>query len=870
MFEKLEIVSHLRDLGVTEKGIELVISIRSSPPARAVASTRKNVAIRFASHKMGITIQAESRNVEYPYVLGLEIDPDVLEYWDQPTSIKLSYDRKSGKRGGHRHIPDFLVIRENSINFVECKPEASLIKLEQRNPEIFCRDANGQWISKAGIEAVEKYGIGYQVFTPNPSDIILARNASFILDYINEKWSEESKAACEIVAEKVREKSIIRLDDLYESIGDRELVNRAIANQSVIVDWQHKLLCQPTSCYVYSSYARLEAHSSPVKPANWRAQKPAEVKVGAKCDWNGQPWNIINLGEKVTLQDQQSHLISIHKDDFEREIQTAEMAVFPVKEDTANEAFESIVKADEGELHVANQRKKILDEYKKTGINKSTLNDRTLRNWDKQASQAERLHGSYFLGLLPQTKKRGNRVSRIDPEHEAILESSIEESYEQANAPNKKNAHHKYIIECEKNNIDPVSYQAYAGRCAKRNQVKQTEARQGRRAANQIDIPNASEVDEGMAMPTHGDRAWETAHIDHTQIDEEVVSEVTGQNLGKPWLTILIDAFTRFILAFWLTFEHPSHRAVMAIVRQCVEKWNRLPQRIVMDGGKEFKSVYTQALFSSYGVDPVDRPPGEPRYGSPVERQFGGNDSRLIHNLRGNTKARKLLRSLSSSHDPSKLAVWTPSALHNLLTDWLFEVYPRLNHRGIAERPIDRFERSSQESGFRPFRFIPNDDAFYISTLPEVSRKTRRVRKSAISILGLEYRGVRISLAPFEGRDIPVRSDPYDISRAWVYVDGQWKLVVCTHDLVRHYMERGVTIAQIEISARLALVGREYRSVEKVILEFVKSIEAQEKLLLTQRQTASNQEQKIVEVDSAAVSEAKNEIRKPMKMAFID
>ena len=63
-------------------------------------------------------------------------------------------------------------------------------------------------------------------------------------------------------------------------------------------------------------------------------------------------------------------------------------------------------------------------------------------------------------------------------------------------------------------------------------------------------------------------------------------------------------------------------------------------------------------------------------------------------------------------------------------------------------------------------------------------------------------------------------------------------MVFCTHDLVRQYVERGITIAQIELSARLTLIGKEYRNVEEVLKSFVASLEAQEKLLLSQKQAS--------------------------------
>ncbi|MDQ3133372.1 MAG: hypothetical protein M3Q76_01010 [Acidobacteriota bacterium] len=51
---------------------------------------RGNVAGRFPSRKMGVTIQFESHKNELARIRELEYDPEVLEYYDQPPSIKLA------------------------------------------------------------------------------------------------------------------------------------------------------------------------------------------------------------------------------------------------------------------------------------------------------------------------------------------------------------------------------------------------------------------------------------------------------------------------------------------------------------------------------------------------------------------------------------------------------------------------------------------------------------------------------------------------------------------------------------------------------------------------------------------------------------
>ncbi len=92
---------------------------------------------------------------------------------------------------------------------------------------------------------------------------------------------------------------------------------------------------------------------------------------------------------------------------------------------------------------------------------------------------------------------------------------------------------------------------------------------------------------------------------------------------GRPWMTLMIDAFSRRIVAVHLDFEEPSYRSCMMMLRECVRRHNRLPQCLVVDGGPEFHSTYFEALLARYECTKKTRPPAQARFGSLVERAFG-------------------------------------------------------------------------------------------------------------------------------------------------------------------------------------------------------------------------------------------------------
>jgi putative transposase len=76
-------------------------------------------------------------------------------------------------------------------------------------------------------------------------------------------------------------------------------------------------------------------------------------------------------------------------------------------------------------------------------------------------------------------------------------------------------------------------------------------------------------------------------------------------------------------LALYLTFDPPSYRACMMILRECVRRHGRLPQIVVIDGGAEFQSTYFETLPARYECTKKTRPPAKARFGSVCERLFG-------------------------------------------------------------------------------------------------------------------------------------------------------------------------------------------------------------------------------------------------------
>jgi putative transposase len=363
---------------------------------------------------------------------------------------------------------------------------------------------------------------------------------------------------------------------------------------------------------------------------------------------------------------------------------------------------------------------------------------------------------------------------------------------------------------------------------------EQTLKRQGARSAYKYE-PIYWDLDGNT--PRHGDRPFEIAHIDHTELDVTLICTQTGMNLGRPWLTILTDAFSRRILALFLTFDAPSYRSCMMVLRSCVERHNRLPQAIVMDGGREFDSTYFETALAWYECTKKTRPPAKARFGSVLERLFGTTNTQFIHNLIGNTRIMKNVRQVTKSHNPETLAIWNFAALASRLDNYAFDVYDTLEHPSLAQSPRDAFTKGLSATGMRKHTYIVYDMDFLMMTSPTTAKGSAKVIPGeGVTINYFSYWSESFRDPLIENKTILVKYDPFDAGVAWAFVLGRW--VECHSQY--HAQMKGLTEKQVKL-ATATLRQQKHKSsharvtvTAKAIAEFLTSVHRDEAILKQQ------------------------------------
>jgi putative transposase len=283
--------------------------------------------------------------------------------------------------------------------------------------------------------------------------------------------------------------------------------------------------------------------------------------------------------------------------------------------------------ASPSDLRAANQRFGAVMTILAPGTaGQSDISKRTLCRWVKQWREAEIKYGCGYVGLLPRTQAQGNRTAKAPTAVSELLNTFITEQFETPTQAPAASVYRAYQRACSEQGIPALSRCTFYHRLQQRPLHEQTSKRKGSKAAYRHQ-PWYWELT--YSTPRHGDRPLGIVHIDHTQLDIELRSATTGRLLSRPWLTLMVDAYSRRILAIYLTFDPPSYRSCMMAIRICVQRFGRFPQAIVVDGGKEFHSVYFDTLLARYHCTKKTRPAAKPRFGSVIERLFGTTNTQV-------------------------------------------------------------------------------------------------------------------------------------------------------------------------------------------------------------------------------------------------
>jgi putative transposase len=406
------------------------------------------------------------------------------------------------------------------------------------------------------------------------------------------------------------------------------------------------------------------------------------------------------------------------------------------------------------------------------------INFTTLYRWLKLYRDAGTLDG-----LMPE--KRGVRrgTKKISVHAEQIIQDVISALYLTVQRPSVQ----KVVLEARRRCMEaqltevphPNTIRARVAEISERETLRKRGYRE--KAKNKF-IPVPGQF-------PNADYPLAVVQIDHTPADIILVDDIYRKPIGRPYITMAIDVFSRMVVGYYLSFDAPSVTSVGMCVAQAIlpkgewlilhkvdAKWpvSGLMTTIHVDNGSDFRSESFRNSCMMYNIRLEYRPVKQPRYGGHIERLLG-TMLKEIHDLPGTTFSSIKER---DEYDSEKHATMTKSEFETWLVTLICKVYHKRLHSSIGMTPEKKWELGIFGDKDTPGRGMPalpaNREVLLYDFLPMFKRT---IQADGVSVDGLTYYADVIRQwinaddpdTPGKKRQFIFRRDPRDISVIWFH-----------------------------------------------------------------------------------------------------
>lgn len=401
----------------------------------------------------------------------------------------------------------------------------------------------------------------------------------------------------------------------------------------------------------------------------------------------------------------------------------------------------------------------------------------TVYNWLKSYRTQKSI-----LSLVPQKRGWREAKSRLDLQTEIILKKALEDFYLTAQKPSISKVITLINTNCAKLGIDPPHPNTVRNRINSISPYKRLKAHGEKNKVRDKYSP-ASKSFPGADAPLV------YVQIDHTPLDIIIVDDEHRLPIGRAYLTLAIDVYSRVIVGYYLSLDAPSAISVGMCVTCSILPKNKLlldldvnatwdvwgvMNTIHTDNGSDFRVDYLSRTCLKYNINWEYRPIGGANFGGHIERLLG-TINRELHTIPGATFSNIQQR---GSYDSDGKSVMTFHELERYIVTWITKVYHHSKHSALGMSPLQKWEEGiwgtskSPGTGLRPK--IADSQTLIIDFLPEFSRTVQRY---GIEIDNLFYYsdvlrrwiGAEDPENPKKKRKFTCKRDPRDVSSIWFY-----------------------------------------------------------------------------------------------------
>ena len=421
-------------------------------------------------------------------------------------------------------------------------------------------------------------------------------------------------------------------------------------------------------------------------------------------------------------------------------------------------------------------KKDIQEACRKLKIIESGTNNSSVRRWKKQIKDDAKKGIRKFQSLTPKTHLKGNRNHKISEESLKILTSFIKNHFAIPSQPSISRSYEKYElhIEHEHPHIHPVSLTTFTKYIHNLDLKTLHYNRSGKRAYNSKKPP--TDVNERKIK---AQLPFEYAGIDHYLAKTEIVifNKNGIKRTARPWITSIFDEYSGSEIGTCITFSHPSRNSIALALRDCVRRFNKVPDELIADRGAEFRSRYALELSAYIGFSYSLRPSGDSRFGGLTERLFGEFTSFVLDGKNGSFKKNVYSRSTSRSHSPKNLSSLDITEFYELFIEYL-NWRPKRPIHYTFETPGSIIEKKSNLTRLAGI-YVKNDIQFQIATAIEAKAYTVDPARG-IHLDGVHYWSPRLADIKGRTKKVEVRVEPQNPYIVYALINSNWHVCEAT------------------------------------------------------------------------------------------
>ena len=310
-------------------------------------------------------------------------------------------------------------------------------------------------------------------------------------------------------------------------------------------------------------------------------------------------------------------------------------------------------------------------------------NWRTIVHWRQRYYQ----QGKKLVALIPRTNGKGNRSKRLDSRDEIFVKEAIS-SFLDKKKPTIAKAYKNYkdkicvlnFTNDSSSHIKLLSYNSFYKRVLQSDIYKYVCARDGKYKADVEFNSYGAYIPPSYVM--------ERVQIDHTTLDLVLLHDELLVPIGRPSITVLLDAYSHCIVGFNLNFRQPSYESVRNALLNTIypkgyiaqnypdiqHEWPCCgkPHTLVVDNGVEFWSTSLEHACKDANINIQYNPVRKPWLKPLIERFFGILNGDLLSSIPGKTFSNILEK---GDYDSYKEAGMRFSVFLELFHHWIIDIY---------------------------------------------------------------------------------------------------------------------------------------------------------------------------------------------------